>query len=444
LSLQSITVVGTGYVGLVTGACLADFGNHVTCVDRDQAKIERLSHCEVPFFEPGLPELVARNLDDGRLRFSSDLPAAFKASKVVFITVGTPSRGDGSADTGAIFEVAKLIARNLDAYKLVVQKSTAPVGTSRAVWQTMKRAARRGGGVDVASNPEFLREGSAIETFMRPDRVVIGVETKRAADLLRKIYGPLFLIETPMVVTTLETAELIKYAANAFLATKISFINEMANLCEEVGADVQVVAKAMGMDRRIGSKFLHAGPGYGGSCFPKDTLALVSFARAQRLEARVVQAAIEANQRQMRRMVDKIMRAIGAPRGKRVGVLGLAFKPNTDDVREATALAIIAGLRRRGVRVTAYDPVAMPSARRLLGRRIAFADDVYEAARGADALVIVTEWNEFRNLNLVRLVRLMRRPVLCDLRNIYRPEDVERAGMRYVGVGRGRPRRRDD
>jgi len=429
-------------VGLVTGACLADFGNPVTCVDQDEAKIERLSRREMPFFEPGLPELVTRNLNEGRLRFSSDLPTALKGSRVVFITLGTPPRHDGSADTRAIFEVAKLIAQNLDGYKLVVQKSTAPVGTARAVWRTMKRAARRGAGIDVASNPEFLREGSAIETFMHPDRVVIGAETKRAADLLRKIYAPLFLIETPTVVTTLETAELIKYAANAFLATKISFINEIANLCEAVGADVQVVAKAMGMDRRVGSKFLHAGPGYGGSCFPKDTQALVAFARSQGLRARVVEATIAANQHQIVRMVQKIVRAIGTPRGKRVGVLGLSFKPNTDDVREAPALTIVKGLRRRGVKVTAYDPVAMPRAREMLGR-VTFADDVYQAARGADALAIVTEWNAFRNLNLARLRRLMRRPVLCDLRNIYDPEEVEAAGLRYVGVGRGRPGRWD-
>ncbi len=429
-------------MGLVTGACLADFGNRVTCVDEDEAKIERLSQLGVPFFEPGLPEIVARNVQERRLSFTSDLPKALKGSRVVFITVGTPASRDGSADTRAIFEVARLIARNLDGYKLVVQKSTAPVGTAREVWRTMKRAARRGAEFDVASNPEFLREGSAVETFMRPDRVVIGAETKRAADHLRKIYDPLFLIETPMVVTTLETAELIKYAANTFLATKISFINEIANLCEVVGADVQMVAKAIGMDRRIGPKFLHAGPGYGGSCFPKDTQALATFARAAGLKARVVEATISANQHQMLRMVEKITHAIGAPRGKRVGVLGLSFKPNTDDVREAPALTIVAGLRRRGVRVTAYDPVAMPRAREVL-RGVAFADDAYGAARGADALAIVTEWNEFRNLDLARLRRLMRKAVLCDLRNIYDPEEVEAAGLQYVGVGRGRPGRRD-
>ena len=439
--MHSITVIGTGYVGLVTGACLADFGNRVTCVDGDEGKIERMSRLELPFFEPGLVELVARNRDEGRLRFSADLPTALKGAKVVFITVGTPPRRDGSADTSAVFEVAKQVARNLGGYKLVVQKSTAPVGTARAVWKAMKRSAPRGAEFDVASNPEFLREGSAIETFMHPDRVVIGAETRRAENILRKVYAPLFLIETPMVVTTLETAELIKYAANAFLATKISFINEIANLSEAVGADVQEVAKAIGMDRRIGPKFLHAGPGYGGSCFPKDTQALVAFARDAGLRARVVEATIDANRHQMQRMVGKIVDAIGTPRGKRVAVLGLSFKPNTDDLREAPALTIVAGLRRRGVRVTAFDPSAMAGARRIL-KGVAFAADAYEAARGADALAIVTEWNEFRNLDLARLRRLMRKPVLCDLRNIYDPEEVEAAGFRHVGVGRGRPGRR--
>ena len=436
--MHSIAIVGTGYVGLVTGACLADFGNVVTCVDTDAAKVERLSRLDMPFFEPGLPDLVARNVQEGRLRFSADVTGAIRDSKVVFITLGTPPMPDGTADTRGIYDVARLIAKNADGYKLVVQKSTAPVGTARAIWSMMKRSGRRGAALDVASNPEFLREGSAIETFMRPDRVVIGAETKRGRELLRKIYGPLFLIETPMVITTLETAELIKYAANAFLATKISFINEIANLCETVGADVQMVAKGIGMDRRIGSKFLHAGPGYGGSCFPKDTQALSVFARAAGLQARVVEATISANQNQMSRMIQKIVGAIGAPRGKRVGILGLSFKPNTDDLREAPALTIVAGLRRRGVKVTAYDPVAMPGAKEQLGRGVAFADDAYEAARGADALAIVTEWNEFRNLNLARLRRLMRRPVFCDLRNIYRPEDVEAAGFHYVGVGRGK------
>ena len=438
--MHSITVVGTGYVGLVTGACLADFGNRVTCVDTDAAKVERLRGLELPFFEPGLPELVARNVREERLLFSSDLTAALKGAKVVYITVGTPPRRDGSADTSAIWAVARTVAQQLDGYALVVQKSTAPVGTARALQAYIRKHARRGAEFDVASNPEFLREGSAIETFMRPDRVVIGAETPRARAILKKLHDPLFLIETPMVLTTLETAELIKYASNAFLATKISFINEMANLCEALGADVQMVAKGMGMDRRIGSKFLHAGPGYGGSCFPKDTAALVSFARRAGVRAGIVAATAAANQNQMARMVDKVVGAIGAPRGKTVAVLGLSFKPNTDDLRAAPALAIIAGLRRRGVRVRAYDPVAIAGARRAPEcRGVTFAKDAYDCARGAHALAILTEWNEFRGMNLGRLKRAMKKPVLCDLRNLYEPEEIAAAGLQYIGVGRGRP-----
>jgi UDPglucose 6-dehydrogenase len=440
--LYSITVVGTGYVGLVTGACLADFGNTVTCVDSDDAKIERMKALDLPFFEPGLPDLVGRNVQEGRLRFSNDLKGTLTGSRVVFITVGTPPLPDGSADTSAIYEVARTVAQNLEGYKLVVQKSTAPVGTARALARFIRRHARRGAEFDVASNPEFLREGSAIETFMRPDRVVIGAETKRAAQIVKEIHDPLFLIETPTVVTSLETAELIKYASNSLLATKISFINEIANLCEALGADVRMVAKAVGMDRRIGSKFLHAGPGYGGSCFPKDTRALATFARKAGVRTGIVEAAIAANEHQVRLMILKILKAVGSPRGKRVGVLGLSFKPDTDDLREAPALTIIAGLRRRGVQVKAFDPVAMASARGLpVFRGVEMAEDSYDAARGADALAIVTEWNEFRGMNLQRLKRLMRKPVLCDLRNIYDPEIVEAAGMRYVGVGRGRPER---
>jgi UDPglucose 6-dehydrogenase len=393
---------------------------------------------DLPFYEPGLPELVARNVQEGRLRFSSDLPAALKTSRVVFITVGTPPRADGSADTRAIYGVARTVAKHRTGYTLVVQKSTAPVGTARSLLRFMKRFARRGAELDVASNPEFLREGSAIETFMRPDRVVIGAESRKAEKILRDIHDPLFLLETPMVVTSLETAELIKYAANAFLATKISFINEVSHLCESLGADVKVVAKGIGMDRRIGSKFLHAGPGFGGSCFPKDTQALASFARAGGARMGIVEATMAANQRQMDLMVAKIVRAVGAPRGKRVGVLGLAFKPNTDDLRAAPALTIIAGLKRRGIKVRAFDPVAMPGAGAFPALRgVEMVADAYEAARGAHALAIVTEWNEFRNMDLARIKRLMRKPVLCDLRNIYDPEEVEAAGMRYVGVGRG-------
>jgi UDPglucose 6-dehydrogenase len=437
--LYNITVVGTGYVGLVTGACLADFGNRVTCVDNDAAKVGRLRALELPFFEPGLPEIVARNVGEGRLRFESDLKTALKGSKVVFITVGTPPRADGSADTSAIYAVAKTVAQNLDGYKLVVQKSTAPVGTARHLIGYIRKFAKRGSDFDVASNPEFLREGSAIETFMRPDRVVIGAESKRAAEILRKIHDPLFLIETPMVVTSLETAELIKYSSNCFLATKISFINEIANLCEALGADVQSVAKGLGMDRRIGSKFLHAGPGYGGSCFPKDTHALSAFAKQAGVKSGIVDAVIAANEHQMATMVKKIADAAGRKNG-RIAVLGLSFKPNTDDLREAPALTIIAGLKRRGFTVSAFDPVSMPKAKSLPQlKSVTMARDAYDAARGADAVAIITEWNEFRNMNLSRLKRVMRKPVLCDLRNIYDRDEVEAAGMRHVGVGRGRP-----
>jgi UDPglucose 6-dehydrogenase len=439
--LYHIAVVGTGYVGLVTGACLADFGNRVVCLDSDAGKIERMRALELPFFEPGLPEIVARNVHERRLEFESDIEGALERAQVVFITVGTPPKPDGSADTSAIYAVAKTVARKLDGYKLIVQKSTAPVGTARKLYGFIRRHARRGAEFDVASNPEFLREGSAIETFMRPDRVVIGAESAKAAKILKKIHDPLFLIETPMVVTNLETAELIKYAANSFLATKISFINEIANLCEAIGADVKTVAKGIGMDRRIGSKFLHAGPGYGGSCFPKDTLALAAIAREVGLRTGIVEATVTANENQMSRMVGKIAKAVGGGRGKRVAVLGLAFKPNTDDLRAAPALTIIAGLKRRGIQVSAFDPVAMSKAdglRELKGVRL--AKDPYEAARGADAIAIVTEWNEFRDMNLRRLKRLMRKPVLCDLRNIYDPDEVEAAGMKHVGVGRGAPR----
>ncbi len=440
--MYTLTIVGTGYVGLVSGACLADFGNNVICVDSDAGKVERLKALELPFFEPGLPEMVQRNVNEGRLHFTTDLPAAVKDSKVVFITVGTPPKADGSADTSAIYAVAKVVAQNMDGYTLVVQKSTAPVGTARDLYGWMRKHARRGAEFDVASNPEFLREGSAIETFMRPDRVVIGAETRRSQEILRKLHDPLFLIETPMVMTTLETAELIKYAANCFLATKISFINEISNVCEALGADVQTVAKGIGMDRRIGNKFLHAGPGYGGSCFPKDTHALSSFARAAGEKVGIVDAAIEANDRQMERMVQKVCDSVGSPRGKRVAVLGLAFKPNTDDMRAAPALTVIQGLKKRGLKVVAFDPIAMPKCEGLPELKdVEMAADAYDAARGAYALVIMTEWNEFRTLDLNKLKRVMKKPVLCDFRNIYEPEEVESAGMVHCGVGKGRPDR---
>ncbi len=436
--MSRITVVGTGYVGLVTGACLADFGNDVRCIDVDASKIERLARGEIPFFEPGLEELVARNYKAERLAFGTDLTAATRWADAVFITVGTPPKKDGSADLSAVFAVAEAVARAATGYTVLVQKSTSPVGTARKLWAAVKKKAKKGVTIDVASNPEFLREGSAIETFMRPDRVVVGAETAKSEKFLRELHEPLYLMETPITVTTLETAELIKYASNAFLATKISFINEIANLCEEVGADVRTVAKAMGQDRRIGSKFLHAGPGYGGSCFPKDTLALASFARAAGAPIRLVEAVVDVNERQKARMVEKIKKQVGALRGKKIAILGLTFKPNTDDIRESPALDIVAGLVRGGALITAYDPAGMAHVRALpIGKKITFAEDAYEATKGADCAVLVTEWNELRSLDLKRMSRGMRKAVLCDLRNVYEPEEAKAAGLSYVGVGRG-------
>jgi UDPglucose 6-dehydrogenase len=436
--MSRIAVVGTGYVGLVTGACLADFGNTVRCVDVDAAKVASLSQGTIPFFEPGLEELVARSAQSGRLSFGTDLAEAARWAEVIFITVGTPPKKDGSADLSAVFGVGDAIARAVTGAKVVVQKSTAPVGTARRLEEAMRKRAGRRATIDVASNPEFLREGSAIETYMRPDRVVVGAESPRAERLMRELHEPLYLLETPITVTNLETAELIKYASNAFLATKISFINEVANLCEEVGADVQTVARAMGQDRRIGSKFLHAGPGYGGSCFPKDTLALASFSRERGAPFRLVEAVVEVNERQKARMVEKVKKAMGTLRGRRVALLGLTFKPNTDDIREAPALDIARGLLKGGASITAYDPAGMEHVRRLpLGRRITFAADAYAAVEGADCAVLVTEWNELRTLDLKRLGRRMRRPVLCDLRNVYDADEAAAAGLAYVGVGQG-------
>jgi UDPglucose 6-dehydrogenase len=438
-----IAVVGTGYVGLVTGACLADFGNRVVCADVDASKIQSLEKGQIPFYEPGLEELVRRNVKEGRLAFSSDVAGAVGPAHVVFIAVGTPPRTDGAADLSAVFAVGRLIASELaGGYKVVVQKSTAPVGTARRLWDELKRHAGDGG-VDVASNPEFLREGSALETFLRPDRVVLGVETPRSERLLRAIYRPLYLIETPMVVTSLETAELIKYASNAFLAMKVSYINEIANLCEAVGADVQTVAKAVGLDGRIGRKFLHAGPGYGGSCFPKDTQALAHFAREKGERLRLVESTAAANDAQKERMVDKIERAVGSLSGKRIAMLGLSFKPNTDDIREAPALDIAAGLLKRGAQVIGHDPAAMEAVRvTAVGKKMEFAQDPYEAAHGADAVVVVTEWNLYRRLDLRMLAKILRKPIFVDLRNLYAPEDVAAAGLHHHSVGRA-PRAAD-
>ena len=439
---MNIAVIGTGYVGLVTGACFSEFGVQVTCVDADAEKIEGLVRGNIPIYEPGLEELVTRNAQSGRLAFSTDTGEAVQSALVIFIAVGTPALEDGGTDLRFIEAVARDIGRNLSEYKVVVTKSTVPVGTAEAVrgWieEELEAAGKGGQPFSVASNPEFLREGAAIGDFMRPDRVVIGVDPsdEQARAILKDLYRPLYLNETPFVITDIPTAELSKYAANAFLATKISFINELSILCETIGGDVQAVARAMGLDRRIGSKFLHAGPGFGGSCFPKDTASVAHFARESGTAFEIVEAAMRVNQRQRERMVEKIAAAFsGDLEGRTIAVLGLAFKPETDDIRDAPAIAIIRGLRARGAEVRCFDPVAMPAAEAVFSD-VTFAKDAYAACEGADALVLVTEWNEFRALDLVRVRGLLREPILIDLRNVYNADVVASAGLRYRSVGR--------
>ncbi len=430
-----IAVIGSGYVGLVTGACFAEFGVDVTCVDVDAEKIARLARGETTIYEPGLDQLVEKNLHAGRLRFTTDIRSAIEQSLVIFLAVGTPPTADGSADLTCIEAATRAIAEDMDSYKVVATKSTVPVGTGKRLASLIREHQPKGIEFSVVSNPEFLREGAAINDFMRPDRIVIGSNQPEAIAIMRDLYRPLYLIETPFVITSLEGAELIKYAANAFLATKISFINEIANLCEKVGCDVHEVARAIGMDRRIGSKFLHAGPGFGGSCFPKDTRALSAIARQYSSPSRIVDAVIEVNQQQRLSMVPKIESLADGLSGKRIAVLGLAFKPETNDIREAPALDIIHGLIARGAIVSAYDPVAREEARKLLPE-IEYADDEYAAAAGADVLVFVTEWNQFRALDMDRIRGLMRTPRIADLRNIYEPADLREMGFQYVGVGR--------
>lgn len=437
--MRKICMVGTGYVGLVTGTCLADFGNEVICVDVDEDKIATLNQGNIPFYEPGLRELVERNKGKNRLVFTTSLAESIGQCEIVFIAVGTPMAEGGAVDLSAVFEVARMVAENLNEYKIVVNKSTVPVGTGTRVRQIIEDQTQGKVRFDVVSNPEFLREGSAIGDFMHPDRVVIGTSSDRAMKIMSEIYRPLYLIETPIVSTTVETAEVIKYASNAFLATKISFINEIANLCEKVGADVQVVAKAVGLDGRIGPKFLHAGAGYGGSCFPKDTMGLLKVAEAASMELRIVKAAVEANRAQRELMVQKVIQAVGHPSGKTIGVLGLSFKPRTDDVREAPALYVIQRLQEKGTKIRAYDPAAMNNAGRVL-QQVEFCDDAYAVCQGSDALVFMTEWNEFRELDMVRIKELLQEPVVVDTRNIYDPEEMENMGFRYIAVGRGRPR----
>jgi UDPglucose 6-dehydrogenase len=432
---MKIGIIGTGYVGLVTGACFAEFGVSVVCVDKDVDKIDRLKRGEVPFFEPGLKELVERNFKEGRLSFSTSLADALKHSLVVFIAVGTPPRGDGSADLAYVEAVAREISDNLDGYKVIVTKSTVPVGTGKRIAEIIRGRAGAGARFDVVSNPEFLREGAAIEDFMRPNRVVIGADSDQAVAIMKDLYRPLYLIETPFVITNVETAELIKYAANSFLATKISFINEIANLCEKVGADVHDVARGMGLDMRIGKKFLHAGAGFGGSCFPKDTRALLSLAADNEAEMSVVAAAIGANDRQKRLMLEKITSAMGGVDGKTVAIIGLSFKPNTDDIREAPALYLIEELLNRGCRIRACDPVSADNAKKLFPG-VHYAHDAYGAVQGADAAVLVTEWNQFRNLDLEKIRTAMRTPLFFDLRNVYETGKMRGAGFTYYSVGR--------
>jgi UDPglucose 6-dehydrogenase len=432
---MQIAVIGTGYVGLVTGACFAEFGVDVTCVDVDADKIARLTAGVMPIYEPGLEQLVIKNSNAGRLRFTTDVKQAIEQALVLFLAVGTPPRADGSPDLSFVESAARSVAEHMNGYKVIVTKSTVPIGTGERLRTLIREHQSSRVNFGIVSNPEFLREGAAINDFMRPDRVVIGSRDDEAVAIMRDLYRPLYLIEAPVVITSLEAAELSKYAANAFLATKISFINEIANLCEKIGCDVHDVARAMGMDRRIGGKFLHPGPGFGGSCFPKDTRALASVARQFDSDCLIVDSVIEVNHRQQLKMLPKIERLVGDLAGKRIAVLGLAFKPETDDTREAPSLEIINGLTAQGAHVCAYDPVAMSEAKKTLPA-IEYAADEYAAVSGADALVFVTEWNQFRALDMARIRDLMKSPKIADLRNIYDPTDMRELGFDYVGVGR--------
>jgi UDPglucose 6-dehydrogenase len=436
---MNITVIGTGYVGLVTGACFAEFGMKVTCVDKDGDKIASLNRGEIPIFEPGLEEIVKRNRNSERLHFTTDTKKAVQGSLVIFIAVPTPPQSDGRTDLTYVDEVAQTIGEHLNGYKVVVTKSTVPVGTAervrRVIDEGIERSGRQRFRCSVASNPEFLREGSAVEDFMRPDRLVIGADDEEAVAILKDLYAPLNLIDVPFVIGSVATSELIKYASNAFLAMKISFINEIANLCERVGADVHPVSRAMGLDGRIGRKFLHPGPGFGGSCFPKDTLSLIQFSKESGVEQRLVSAVVEVNKAQRVRMVEKITDMVGGLDGKTLGVLGLSYKPNTDDVRDSPAIDIIQKLRDRGAAIRCYDPQAMEPAQRVL-KDVRFCADPYEVAEGCDGLILATEWNEFRKLDLDRLRELLHAAVIIDLRNIYEPSEMRRLGFEYAGVGR--------
>ena len=435
-----IAVIGTGYVGLVSGACFADFGHTVTCVDMDPRRVAQLHAGEVPFFEPGLAEVVERNVAAGRLRFTTETAAGVKDALVVFLAVGTPEGANGEADVSQILTAAAQIGSSLDSYKVIVTKSTVPIGTGARIQQVVTEHLPSPVEFDIVSNPEFLREGAAVQDFMRPDRIVVGTNSERAAEVMREIYRPLYLIETPVVVTNVETAEMIKYASNAFLAVKISFINEVANLCERVGADVHTVAKGMGLDKRIGSKFLHPGPGYGGSCFPKDTRALAALGVRFGARQQVVESAIAVNEHQKDLVLDKLHHALGTLIQRRIAVLGLSFKPNTSDVRESPALYLCRRLVALGAHVRVFDPVAMPDAQAALGSTasaITFARDARDAASKAHAVVIMTEWNEFRNLDLSVLAPEMQQAIVIDTRNVLDPHRARAAGFVYVGTGRG-------
>jgi UDPglucose 6-dehydrogenase len=432
---MNIAVIGSGYVGLITGACFAEFGLNVTCVDIDEKKIKSLRKGVVPFYEPGLEELLRRNISTGRIHFTSNIAEAVEASLVIFIAVGTPPRGDGSADMKFVQGVAKEIANHINSYKVIVTKSTVPVGTGERVRKIISRNLKEHIDFDVVSNPEFLREGAGIEDFMRPNRVVIGTSSDQATAIMKDLYRPLYLIETPIIITDVKTAELIKYASNAFLATKISFINEIANLCENVGADVQLVAKSMGLDRRIGAKFLHAGPGFGGSCFPKDTRALLQIGKENKARLGVINAVVKANEFQKEKAAKKIINAVGKLKGKSICILGLSFKPNTNDIREAPALSIIDKLLKGGAKIRAFDPVAMKDAKQVLPK-ITYCKDAYDAARGAEAVVIITEWNQFRNLDLNRIKKALKGNLFFDLRNIYDSDRLVKLGFTYYSTGR--------
>ncbi len=435
---MNITMIGTGYVGLVTGTCFAEFGHHVTCVDKIGEKIDKLNQGVIPIYEPGLDNLVHKNAKENRLAFTTDIAEAVTKADAVFLAVGTPAsrRGDGYADLSYVYEAAKEVANHLEGYTVIVDKSTVPVGTARQVARII-REQNPAADFDVASNPEFLREGAAINDFMRPDRVVIGVESERAEELLHEVYKPLYLQDSPIVSTGIETAELIKYAANAFLAVKISFINEMANVCEAVGADVKDLAKGIGMDGRIGSKFLHPGPGYGGSCFPKDTLALMRIVQEYGESVRITEAAVEVNSAQKARMVKKIRDALGGSEtDKTIAVLGLTFKPETDDMRESPAVSILPALMEKGARIQAHDPKGMEEAKRYLPDGIEYKEDAYDACRGADAVVLMTEWNQYRALDLDKVRSLLSSPVFIDLRNVYDPERMKENGFSYTCIGR--------